>query len=96
MLMTGPATAIDFASLGAAGLSVGESRTFQAVGFGFGSWKMTVTDYTLTRDEQMHYTYTLATDWGEFTGEIWTNEIGMVLKSIMKMPMGTITIVLEQ
>jgi len=95
MLITGPATAMDFASLGAAALSVGETRTFKAVGFGFGSWKMTVTDYTLTRVEQMHYTYTLATDWGEFTGEIWTDEIGMVLKSITKMPMGTLTIVLE-
>ena len=95
MLMSAPATAVDFAALGAAGLSVGESRTFQAVGFGFSSWKMTVTDYTLTRAEDRYYTYSLATDWGEFTGEMWTDDIGMVLKSIMKMPMGTITIVLE-
>jgi hypothetical protein len=95
MLMTGPATAMDFASLGAAGLSVGQTRSFKAVGFGFGTWKMTVTDYTLTRHEDTRYTYILDTDWGEFTGEIWTNEIGIVLKSILKMPAGTITIVLE-
>ncbi len=95
MLVMGPATATDFAFIGAAGLSVGEARTFRAVGFGFSSWRMGVSDYTLTRDEAGYYTYTLATDWGEFTGEIWTEASGVVLKTTMKMPMGAITVVLE-
>ncbi len=95
MLVMGPATVTDFASIGAAGLSIGESRTFRAVAFGFSSWEMGVTDYTLTRHEAEYYTYALATDWAEFTGEIQTDASGVVVKSTLKMPMGTITTVLE-
>ncbi len=95
MLVMGPATATDFAFIGAAGLSVGEGRTFRAVGFGFQSWRMSVFDYTLTRVETAHYTFTLATGAADFTGEIWTEPNGLIRKTVMKMPMATITATLE-
>lgn len=92
MLITAPATVTDFATLAAADLDVGESRTFRATGFGFNGWQLSVTDYTLTRREATHYTYTLATPMGDFTGEIRTDAKGVVVSSAMKMPMGTITV----
>src|SRR5207248_2553615 len=104
-----PAYAIDFVELGAARLKVGETRSFNAVGFGFPSWKLEVTKTTLTRKEDTtierpggksvsarHYTSSLSIpNMPAFTGETWTDERGVPLKSMMTMPFGTVGVTLE-
>ncbi len=106
-LLSGPAYALEFAAIGAAGLAVGETRSFTSIGFGMMSWQLMTAPYTMTRNPDTtlhvdgeavparHYTSTLVTDWGNFTGESWTDESGVMLKSVSKMPFGTITVRLD-
>ncbi len=106
-LLSGPAYALEFASAGAASLAAGETKSFTAVSFGLFSWEMGTAPYTMTRQADTtlrlkgqavparHYTSNLVTEWGNFTGESWTDESGVMLKSVSKMPFGTITVRLE-
>ena len=101
-LFTGPVTASNFATIGDADLEVGESRTYQAIGFGYPSWQLTATEYELSRGQDttlLHngaevpmrfYRSKLVTDWGDFRGETWTNKSGLTYLTILTMPFGTI------
>src|SRR5262249_32566183 len=90
-----PCYAVDFVTIGAAGLKVGETKTFNSVGFGFPDWRLQVTKMTLERKEDTtmerpggksvaarHYGMTLnIPNMAAFTGEIWMDEKGVPLKS---------------
>jgi imidazolonepropionase-like amidohydrolase len=108
-LFSAPAYASEMFTIGAAGIKVGQSRTFQMVSFGFPSWQMTVSQYTLSRGEDIslalpsgkelrarHYTSTRQTPMGPLGGETWTDAEGVVLKTRLKMPFGTVEARLEQ
>jgi hypothetical protein len=94
--------------VGAPELKPEESRDFRVLGFGYPSWQMTLSDLTLTRRDDTvlllpdgkeatarHFTYRLQTPMGPFEGEAWTDEQGVVLKSRLKMPFGTVEAALE-
>ncbi|MCZ6597278.1 MAG: amidohydrolase family protein, partial [Planctomycetota bacterium] len=103
-ILSGPANATEFLALGAAGLAVGESRAIKSVGFGFQGWRLQAADYTLTRGvdttitlgghevSARAYTSRLTTDWGDFNRETWTDPLGVVLKVVLRMPFGTLTV----
>ena len=42
-----------------------------------------------------YYTTVLKVPSGDFLGEVWTDEFGVILKSVNKMPFGTLTNTLE-
>ena len=108
-VFSGPFYAIDVVAVNALDLDVGEERVFPGVGFGFGleSWKPARTPVTMKRlaDATLerptgevsvrHYTSTIKTTAGEFSGEIWTDEHGVPLRSVLTMPFGAIEVVLE-
>ena len=109
-IFSAPVTAAEFVTMGAADLGVGEGRTFQLVGFGFSnpSWHLYVLEYLLKRHEDTtltrpgggevparFYTFSLETEWGELKGETWTNDAGVLFKTVLTMPMGSITVELE-
>ncbi len=106
-ILSSPASATDFALLGAANLQPGESRTFALVSFGFESWKAGLVDYTLTRLEDTRltidgrrgaaraYTSEMVLPFGKVQGQAWTDDRGVMVKSVMVMPFGTITVRLE-
>ena len=86
-------------------------RTFgwalTAVGFGYPDWHMTSTDFTIERHADRtltldgnqvparYYTTLLKVALGDFTAEVWTDDFGVILKSVDKMPFGTLTNTLE-
>jgi imidazolonepropionase-like amidohydrolase len=106
-ILSGPAFATELATLGAARLAAGQSRTFQFVSFGSGGWELRVTPGTIGRleDETLSveggpqrarvYRTTLETDWGRFEATSWTDPQGVLLRSVMTMPFGTLTARLE-
>jgi hypothetical protein len=106
-LFAGPPTATDFLTIGRAGLVVGESRTFRSWGFGFDGWRLGDTDYTLSRGQDgtltldgeavvaRHYEYSITSQMGELTGDTWTDERGVTLKSVLVLPFGEFKSTLE-
>jgi imidazolonepropionase-like amidohydrolase len=106
-LLTGPSYAVEFAALGAAGLQVGQCRTFQSVAFGSPSWELQVAPYTVTRLDDASLTVAardvrvrvyrteLVTEWGRFQGQTWTDDNGLLLRSVLNIPFGTLTARLE-
>ena len=99
-----PASVTELVSIKGADLDVGESGTYSLVSFGFPTWKMTVGEYTLARGEDTTlsvnggqvparaYTWIMPTDWGEFIGEMWSDEWGLLLKQVVRMPFGELTV----
>jgi imidazolonepropionase-like amidohydrolase len=98
----------EFASLGATELKVGESREVPVASFGHQGWDLLTAPCTITRleDAQLalspqeiydarHYTTVLKIPMGDFEGELWTDERGVLLKSVTKMPFGTMQAQLE-
>ncbi|MCH7872990.1 MAG: amidohydrolase family protein [Planctomycetes bacterium] len=107
-LFTGPFTALEFAHDRHAPKAVNETKSFDALGFGFAGWKLAVSKYTVTRKEDRtlksstgkeiktrFYTSELQVPMGTFTGETWTDLTGVVLKSTLTMPFGTVTVTLD-
>ena len=109
-LFSPPITAADFLTLHHAALEPGQTRTYTAIGFGFAqpAWHLAATPMELTRHEDTtltragapvparRYTSTMTTPMGQFKGEVWTSAAdGLLLKSTLVMPFGTVTIELE-
>lgn len=103
-LMTAPVYAGDFFALNRVNLAVGETRELQVVSFGFPTWQPSATPLTITRQPDpslarpdgttvtaRYYTQAMTTPMGAFKFETWTDDRGIVLKSITKMPFGVIT-----
>jgi imidazolonepropionase-like amidohydrolase len=100
--------ASQFAALNKAALQVGETREFQAVSFGLGSWNMLTSALTITRHEDMtvtinereraarRYTSTLSTRGGDFPAETWADENNLLLKYSLTLPSGTVTVTLDE
>lgn len=107
-IFTGPAIVSDFVLVGAAGLDVDESCTVPSIGFGFTSWRMDTSELILNRQKDAklprpdgsepvarHYTFTYKVSNMTVTGEIWTDEVGVPLKSVVKLPFGTVESTLD-
>jgi hypothetical protein len=106
-IMSSAASVTDFALLGAAKLQPGETRTFPLVSFGFESWNAGTVDYTLSRLEDTRltidgrevaaraYTSEMVLPFGKVQGQAWTDDRGVMVKSVMVMPFGTITVRLD-
>jgi imidazolonepropionase-like amidohydrolase len=106
-VMSSPASVTDFALLGAAKLAPGESRTFPLVTFGFEGWRAGIVEYTLTRLEDTRltidgaevaaraYASEMVLPFGKVTGQAWTDDRGVMVKSVMVMPFGTVTVRLD-
>ncbi len=106
-LVSAPAYAMEFVSNNAAVLEVGQTRAFNAVGFGYPDWHVTVTKFTLTRldDTELklgersrparRYTAVIETPMGNLNSETWTDERGVTLKSTLKMPFGVVAYELD-
>lgn len=107
-LMSAAIFAGEFAGLNAINLKVGETRELQVASFGHQGWDLLTSPCTITRleDAQLalspqeiynarHYTTVLKIPVGDFEGELWTDERGVLLKSVTKMPFGTMQAQLE-
>ena len=106
-VVSAPFLAFDLSGLAGSGLEAGASRTLKAVGFGFPDWRMGLADFTIERHEDRpmprgesevtahYYTTLLKTPAGNFVGEVWTDGFGVILKSVEKMPFGTLTNTLD-
>lgn len=103
-----PFTAYEYANMATARMEVGASHELKNVGFGFPDWRVGITDYSIKRLEDQplalpdgttvtarYYTSELKLPMGVFSGETWTDEAGIILKSVLKMPFGTITTTLD-
>ncbi len=98
-----PIYAGEFMSLQAAKLEVGKTLEASAIGFGYPDWKLTTTTITITREPDTEvqraggkakarfFKSVLNTPMGAFNGKTWTDERGVVLKSEVVMPFGTVT-----
>ena len=108
-LFTGPFTSLEFAHGSHAPKAAGETKTFDTLGFGFAGWQVVISKYKVTRKEDRvlktpageetkarFYTYELQVPMGTFTGETWTDDTGVVLKSTMTMPFGTVAVTLDE
>lgn len=99
----------DFATLLAAGLEPGQTKSLTIVGYGWGqpTWKIGTVPMDLTRHEDTEldrsgvktpvrrYTSTIKTPMGTFESETWTDLQGVPLKSVLVMPFGTLTVELQ-
>ena len=107
-LLSGPFTALQFADKTSAPQAVNETKSFDALGFGFAGWKIAVSKYAVTRKNDRtlkmpdgreiktrFYTSELQLPMGTFTGQTWTDDAGVVLKSTLTMPFGTSVVTLE-
>jgi hypothetical protein len=103
-----PYTAFEFVPRAAEPMKVGEKKLYKAIGFGFPGWRMVVNDATTQRQEDQsiklsngkeaqarYYTTDLTVPAGTFNVQCWTADSGLVLKYVMKMPFGTVTVELE-
>jgi hypothetical protein len=108
-VMSAPVYAVDFFVLNRLSLAVGQTRELQVVGFGFPSWEPSKTPLTITRRPDAplvrpdgstvtarSYSQSMTTPIGAFEFETWTDERGVVLKSITKMPFGVLTAELSE
>lgn len=103
-LFSTPSYAGIFATLRAAALQPGEQGEYQAVGFGYPSWRVSATPYTLSRgdDETItigereidarQYEATLETPMGAFNYLMWTDQHDVLMRMQMKMPFGAMAV----
>ncbi len=111
-LITAPVSACDFALYRGLGLKVDETRECQAVGFGYPGWQVAAVPMTITRkadDEafvlpdgtkitaRRFATKTTVEGMGDMLGDVWTDEDGVMLRSVLKAQFGSIeTTLIEQ
>lgn len=106
--LSSPAFASDFFGLGRLNLQPGGAAEMRSVSFGFPDWRPVAAPLKVVRQEDADlvrpggqvvkarlYKQVLATDMGAFNAETWTDERGVVLKSTMTMPFGTMTVELQ-
>ena len=80
----------EFADKTSAPQAVNETKSFDALGFGFAGWKIAVSKYTVTRKNDRtlkmpdgreiktrFYTSELQLPMGTFTGQTWTDDAGV-------------------
>lgn len=107
-LFAGPFTALEFAGPIPIEMTVGQEKTYVSVGFGFTGSQMAKSDVVVRRlddrplkrangDEvnAKYFTTEMTLPMGKFLGETWTDGDGVVLKSVLKMPFGTVSVELE-
>ncbi len=107
-MFSGPFSSVRFAHSTQLPTLVNATKSFDALGFGFAGWKIAVSKYKVTRlDDRMlerpsgkkiktrFYTSELEIPMGTFKGETWVDDTGVVLKSILNMPFGTVTVMLD-
>ena len=108
-MFAGPITAGDFIAIQQLGLEVGQERTVTVVGFGWTqpAWRLGATEATLRRHEDTtvsrgreevparRYTGVMKTPMGDFKSQTWTDMRGVVLRSVVVMPFGTVGVELE-
>lgn len=99
-----PVSACDFTLFGTLrDLKVDETRTLQAVSFGFGGWRIAAAHYAVTfRGESdfvmpdgatvkaRHYVTKMSAQGMEINGETWIDERGVMLKSVLRAQFGMI------
>jgi imidazolonepropionase-like amidohydrolase len=107
-IVVGPMFAGDFFLLNRVSLTPGETRQLTTVAFGFDGWKPETNRLALTRlpDEDLarggvtvrarrHSLVLGLPGLGEVRSETWSDERGVVLKSVLKLGFGVMTAVLE-
>lgn len=85
-------------------LEPGQTKETTAISFGYPDWKLTTTPQTITREEDGEVTrpdgsklkarihrFITKTPMGEFKGRSWSDDRGVILKSELVMPFGTVT-----
>jgi hypothetical protein len=103
-----PMTATEWAANKQVKLAVGESKTYQWIGFGMPSWQLMVTEMSVERlpDESIPdaggkeqsasvYASKFTTPMGNFSGKSWLDGDGLTIKSTLTMPFGSIEVTLE-
>ncbi len=109
VVISGPASAMDFFANNLQPLAVGETRELHLAGFGFEGWKMQIATAKLTRKPDVDLTLangksvkaryfesTMQIPIGTIETRTWTDDRGLTLKTISKMPFGTVAVVLDQ
>jgi imidazolonepropionase-like amidohydrolase len=98
-----PVNAADFMALPAMKLDVGQKLETTGVGFGYPDWKLSTVPLTVTREpdteveragamvKARHYKSSMKTPMGVFNSQTWTDDRGVVLKTQLTMPFGTVT-----
>jgi len=107
-LISAPTFAADFFTVNALGLEPGGTWKGDAHSFGYPDWRPQSAPLEVTRLEDAllarpngtsvparHYEQVLTTPMGAFSSETWTDERGVVLRSVMTMPFGQLTVELE-
>jgi len=107
-LFGGPAMAMEVMGFKQVKLDVGQSKTYPSIGFGLPSWELDSTPVKMERlpDETLAlsgdrpiatqvYSAVFPTPMGEFSGKSWIDPDGLVVKSTLKMPFGTVETTLE-
>jgi len=108
-IMTGPSSAMDFFATNMNPLAVGETRELAAVGFGIPSWRMEVVKLTLSREADAEverpngkkvrarqFVSVMEIPIGKFESRSWSDDRGVLLKSVTKMPFGVIGVTLAE
>lgn len=107
-VLASPAYASDFFVLHALDMAPGEVRESQSVSFGFPDWRPVAAPLKVARQEDADlvrpggrvvkarfYKQVLTTPMGAFNTDTWTDDRGVVLKAVMTMPFGTLTVELQ-
>ena len=102
-LFGGPAYVLEMVTLRQAALEPGRTLEARSISFGFGGWQFSEIPYTLRRHDDVaidrpdgtkvtarRYTYTMTIPSGTIEGETWADEDGVVLKTVLVMPFGTL------
>ncbi len=102
-IVTGPNNVADMIVNTALGLAPGESATYQSVAFGIGGWRVRALPVQVTRldDETIEWgggevnarvhESSFETEGGAFTTRAWTDADGVLLRAVMTMPFGELT-----
>lgn len=103
-----PTYAADFIALGALKMAPGDVREMETASFGYPDWKPVKAPLKVARQDDADlvrpggavvkarlYKQVMTTPMGAFNSDTWTDDRGIVLKSTMTMPFGTMTIELK-
>lgn len=108
-IMTGPSSAMDFFATNKNPIAVGETRELAAIGFGIPSWRLEVVKLTLSREadaelerpggkkvKARQFVSVMEIPIGKFESRSWSDDRGVLLKSVTKMPFGVIGVTLSE
>ena len=107
-LIEGPGWALQFISLGLAGLDVGEKKEFHNVWFGYPSWKLEEAEKAVIerRADRVfdatggvllrRYVSVSKTSFGEMNSEFWTDESGVLVRAKIDFTFGHMIVQLEE